>query len=202
MGCVRDADERRASVVPCNCGQQLMPIDKGTTRMTKLTTATCLAALALWVAPMGAQAQTLLAQDKVVVLACLENMENGTENATTWNQCTTLMFQPCAEEEVGLAGHVACLKAERTGWQASLETLQAKVFEAITVQASGELSDLLEGWTKFVGQKCQEVAMQRAGTGADAAQVGCEIAEMVGLSSEYAACLEGRSTAPFCKIEQ
>ena len=146
----------------------------------------------------SAKAQAVIPQDKVEVLACVENLETS----TTWAQCTTMMFQPCADEEVGSGGHVACLGGQRTGWQAALETLEAKVFEAITPVAAGELKDLLGGWTKFVAQKCQQVAKDRAGTGAEAALRGCEIAEMVGLSSEYAACLEGRSTAPFCKIAE
>lgn len=52
-------------------------------------------------------AETLVPQDKILVFACLENMEQG----TTWPQCVELMFQPCVSESAGLSGEFsACVE--------------------------------------------------------------------------------------------
>jgi len=151
---------------------------------------------AILVFPQMAPAQELPAE-KVLVLACLENLDQG----TTWPQCAGLMFQPCEGEEVGSEGHVACLKGEREGWGREMEGLQTQVFDSITTGGTSELVDVLGQWTGYVGQKCQEVAAQRVETGAESARLGCEITEMVGLVGEFAACLEGRSAAPYCEFK-
>lgn len=139
-----------------------------------------------------------LPKDQIFVLACLENLEQS----TTWGQCLNLMFQPCADNDVGSEAHVSCLTSERTRWRSSLENLQEQVFGAITVAGGGELADVMGQWTGYVAQKCQEVAASKVETGAQSARLGCEITEMVGLTGEFAACLEGRSTMAYCAFKQ
>ena len=167
-------------------------------RLTRLLPIGALIALGLTSSVAVSEARTPLAQDKALVLNCIESMEI----TTTWAQCVSLMFQPCVKEEVGSEGHVMCLKDERTKWQASVETLQGEVYAAITPNAGVQLTDVISEWTKFVGQKCQTVAEEKDDTRAQSAQVGCEVAEMVGLAVEYAACLDGRSRAEFCVMKE
>ncbi len=136
-------------------------------------------------------------EDQILVLACLENIEQS----TTWGQCLNLMFQPCAQQEVGSDGHANCLRSERTRWRATMENLQEQVFDVITVSGGSELAGVMGQWTGYVAQKCQEVAATRAETGPESARLGCEITEFVGLTGEFAACLEGRSNAPYCQYK-
>ncbi|WP_281856247.1 hypothetical protein [Litoreibacter halocynthiae] len=144
-----------------------------------------------------AMAQDTIAQDKVLVLACLETMEAG----TTWPQCVELMFQPCVSHEVGTAAHATCLGGVREEWSGTVKTLQDEVIEAVTSEGSSELLDLMGQWTGYVVQKCQDVAVSKP-DGAESARLGCEISELAGLSGEFAACLEGRSSAGYCEIKQ
>jgi hypothetical protein len=139
-----------------------------------------------------------LDKDKVLVLACLEQMDQS----TTWNQCLNLMFQPCVGEEVGSDGHVACLTGERTAWGKVAERLQLDVSAAITADGNTQLAEILGSWTGVIVQNCAEVAAAKAATGSESARLGCEITEVVGLSGELAACLEGRSTAEFCTFKE
>lgn len=138
-----------------------------------------------------------LDEDQILVLACLENLEDS----TSWPQCSALLFQPCAQEEVGSDGHVACLQVQRDRWSASADGLRDDVSDALVPDAATELADLLAQWSGFVVKKCENVAAQRVETGADSARLGCEITELTGLSGELAACLEGRSVAEYCKFE-
>ncbi len=156
------------------------------------------AVLALLTGPALAESQeSVLTQEQTVVLACVERLD-AAEQATQWPQCVNLIFAPCAQETVGSAPHLTCLTEERVSWNSAVEGLQAQVMEAVTPEGASTLTDLLDQWTDYVALKCNAVAREKAGISADAAQIGCEVAEMVGLSGEYAACLEGRSTAPFC----
>ena len=150
---------------------------------------------ALAVSP--AIAETPLAQDKILVLACLENMEQG----TTWPQCVELMFQRCVSHEVGTDAHAACLSEVREDWSGTVKDLQGQVIEAVTSSGSSELLDLMGQWTGYVVQKCQEVADTKT-TGAQSARLGCEVSELAGLSGELAACLEGRSSAGYCEFKE
>lgn len=136
--------------------------------------------------------------EKVLVLACLERMEDG----TTWSQCLNLMFQPCVGETVGSEGHVACLTTERVAWGKVAETLQLEVSGAITAKGNTELAEILGSWTGIIVQNCAEIAAAKSATGADSARLGCEISEVVGLSGELAACLEGRSAAEYCTFKE
>jgi hypothetical protein len=136
--------------------------------------------------------------EKVLVLACLEQMDNE----TTWNQCLNLMFQPCVGEVVGSDGHVACLKDERIEWGKVAEKLQREVSAAVTAKGNTQLAEIMGSWTGIIVQNCADVGASRQATGSESARLGCEISEMVGLSGELAACLEGRSTAEYCAFKE
>ncbi|MEM9434808.1 MAG: hypothetical protein AAGA12_12870 [Pseudomonadota bacterium] len=143
----------------------------------------------------------VLSEDKVLVLTCLERMD-AEENPTSWGQCLNQIFAPCAAEQVGAEPHLQCLEEQRMSWRSVSEDLLEEVFGAITQEGSAELATLLGPWTGYVVQKCETVAKERAATSAEAGRLGCEITEIVGLSGEYVACLEGRSAAPYCVLAQ
>jgi hypothetical protein len=167
--------------------------------MLKPTLAAALAALTFSAsAPTQAQAsEPLIAEDKLLVLGCLEQIEQG----TTWGQCVNLMFAPCAAETPGTDGHVACLTGVRGEWSETVRNLQAKVLDVVTIGGQSQIVDLMDLWSKFVVQKCNEVALARS-TGAESARLGCEVSEFAGLADEFAACLEGRSTADYCTLKE
>ena len=142
-------------------------------------------------------ADTTVSPDKVLVLACLENMGTSTQ----WSQCVELMFQPCVANEVGSDAHAACLGEERKIWADTVRILQTDLQAAITTEASSQVVDIMGQWTGYVVQKCEEQAAART-TGAESARLGCEISELAGLSGEFAACIEGRSTAQYCVYKE
>jgi hypothetical protein len=142
------------------------------------------------------QADSVLPKAHVSALACLENL--GTKS--TWNQCLGQLFAPCVGDDVGSESHVRCLKGQREDWSVSMTLLQAEVTDAITLKAATEMSEILGGWVNYVSQKCEAVSVN-ASVSADAARLGCQITEFAGLAGEYAACLEGRSTADFCVLK-
>jgi hypothetical protein len=130
-------------------------------------------------------------------MACLENM--GT--STSWNKCLGLIFAPCVEVEVGSEAHVSCLEGQRENWSASMQFLQKDVTDAITLKSAEDLFEILSGWVNYVSQKCQASEDSTDNSAMAAKQLGCRITELVGLSGEYAACLEGRSTADYCVLK-
>ncbi|NNK79845.1 MAG: hypothetical protein HKP40_14170 [Litoreibacter sp.] len=156
------------------------------------------ASLVLALSAVPSVAAEPLTEDKLQVLSCLEQLDQGAE----WSQCLDLMFGPCAEHKVGSEVHLACLGEERLSWRLVLVELQAQVFEAVTPSGASDLATLLGQWTGYVVQKCEAVGTARADISSEAGQLGCEITEMVGLSGEFAACLEGRSAAPYCSYPQ
>lgn len=160
-----------------------------------MKTATLLAAAALATAAPAQAQDTVIAKDKVLVLGCLEAMGN----TTSWPQCAQLMFKPCEAEEIATDAHASCLGMVRTEWSDTVKILQDQVFEAVTPKGSSEVIELMGLWTNYVSQKCDQVAAGKQ-SGAQSARIGCEISEFAGLSGEFAACLEGRSTAEFCEI--
>jgi hypothetical protein len=85
-----------------------------------------LLSVGLAVLATAAQADTNLPQSHVNSMACLENMGQS----TSWGQCLSLIFEPCASFEVASTAHVACLQSEREGWTASMRLLQEDVTEA------------------------------------------------------------------------
>ena len=144
-----------------------------------------------------AQAQSSLPKEHINAMACLENM--GT--STSWNQCLGLIFAPCVTDEVGSETHVACLQLQREDWTASMQLLQTDVTDAITLKSAEDLTEILSGWINYVSQKCQTVEDAADNSALAAKQLGCQITELAGLSGEYAACLEGRSTADYCVLK-
>ena len=149
------------------------------------------------VVAMAAQAETKLPQAHVNSMACLENMGQS----TSWGQCLGLIFEPCVSLEVASEAHLTCLQSEREGWTATMRLLQEDVTEAITVKSAEDLAGILSGWINYVSQKCQADGDPEGKPRLAAKQLGCQITELVGLSGEYAACLEGRSTADYCVLK-
>ena len=156
-----------------------------------------LMSVGLAVLATAAQADTKLPQAHVNSMACLENMVQS----TSWGQCLSLIFEPCASLEVASEAHVACLQSEREGWTASMRLLQVDVTKAITVKSAEDLASILSGWINYVSQKCQADGDPEGNLPLAAKQLGCQITELAGLSGEYAACLEGRSTADYCVLK-
>lgn len=146
---------------------------------------------------VAAQAQSSLSKEHINVMACLENMEAS----TTWNQCLGLIFAPCAGNEIASEAHVACLQAQRKDWNESMQVLQSDVTDAITLKSAEDLAKILSGWINYVSQKCQAGTDATDNPEVAAKQLGCQITELAGLSGEYAACLEGRSTADYCILK-
>lgn len=132
------------------------------------------------------------------VLGCLAGMEV----TTTWDQCRTQMFAPCAGLEVGAADHLACLSEDKAGWQALMTGYQATLRDRLTNGALLDLTGLMGQWTGYVSQKCAEVGEARAEISREAAVLGCEISEIAGLTVEFAACDAGQSTAPYCTLKE
>ena len=151
----------------------------------------------LSVSALSAQAETAVPQAHVNSMACLETMGQG----TSWGQCLGLIFEPCVSFEVASEAHLACLQSEREGWTATMRLLQEDVTEAITVKSAEDLAGILSGWINYVSQKCQAEGDPEGNSPLAAKQLGCQITELVGLSGEYAACLEGRSTADYCVLK-
>ena len=144
-----------------------------------------------------AQSQSSLPQEHINAMACLENMGAS----TSWNQCLGLIFAPCLEVEVGSEAHVSCLQGQREKWSTSMQFLQKDVTDAITLKSAEDLFEILSGWINYVSQKCQTVEDAADNFALAAKQLGCQITELAGLSGEYAACLEGRSTADYCVLK-
>jgi hypothetical protein len=162
----------------------------------KIHLLTC--ALALSFAPGAALAENVLPPSHIAALNCVENLDAS----MTWSQCLNVIFAECATNEVGSEDHLACLGTLQETWVGTLETLGTDAREVITEKGNAELAELLDAWTKFVVQKCEAVALEKAASSADAARLGCEVTEIVGLSGEYVACLEGRSNAPYCERKE
>tara|TARA_B110000483_G_scaffold87172_1_gene107627 strand:- start:191 stop:673 length:483 start_codon:yes stop_codon:yes gene_type:complete len=153
-------------------------------------------AAALVILGTAGQADSVLPKAHVLALACLENL--GT--TSTWNQCLGQLFAPCLGDDVGTESHVRCLQGQRENWSVSMTLLQKEVTDAITLKAATEMSEILGGWVNYVSQKCEAVSVN-ASVSADSARLGCQITEFAGLTGEYAACLEGRSTAEYCVLK-
>ncbi|WGI23382.1 hypothetical protein [Amylibacter sp. IMCC11727] len=131
-------------------------------------------------------------------VACLSKMDNG----TTWEQCRTMMFEPCAELELGSAPHLACLKSEKADWRVHLDANITKLNSSLSMDGAAQLTELLVSWNDYLGKKCSAVAESRKGAGQEAAYVGCEISEYAGVAAEFDTCLSGKSLQPYCKFQQ
>lgn len=137
-------------------------------------------------------------QAKRVVLTCLDGMETE----TTWGQCLDILFEPCAVHAVGSKDHVGCLFKERQDWRLVMEEEQVRVLKELTPGGAADLAQIMSQWFGYVGQKCGGVAEEKADISADAAQLGCEISEIVGVTAEFSTCRSGNSTAPYCIIQE
>lgn len=144
-----------------------------------------------------ANEEKVIDDDHVLALACLEQMDIN----TTWEQCVFQIFKECTDHSIGTDDHVACLEDLKEEWNVSVTALQSKVLEDVTPAGGTELLEVFEGWVKFVSQKCEQQSLNKEAGPANSARLGCQITEMVGLSGEFAACLEGRSTWDYCKLK-
>ena len=152
-------------------------------------------ALALALAVPGPAVAEASVQDEV--LECLANIGSGTD----WNTCLKAMFAPCAMEKIGSDPHLECLSTERADWRAAKNSAEASIVDDLTNAGMEELSGLMLAWPKFVDNKCTAVAEGRADISYDAAQIGCQIAEIALMTNELTACAEGRSVEDYCQFE-
>ena len=130
------------------------------------------------------------------VLQCFSGMGVTTE----WNQCLNAMFAPCAAETVGSADHVGCLAQQREDWRLAKIEVETSVLSRLSETGMEELSWLMLAWPKFVEDKCRAVAESRADISYEAAALGCQISELALMTNEFSACLDGRSTEPYCQL--
>jgi len=138
-----------------------------------------------------------LAQDTPArgdILSCVAAMETDAD----WAVCRTRMFAGCADHPAGSSPHVACLTDDRAGWQEVLDGTTTDVTGILTAEGATELAQLLTQWFGYVGQKCAAVGASRAEISEEAAILGCEISEIVGLTAELQSCRAGSSTSPYC----
>lgn len=144
-------------------------------------------------------ASAVLAEEgqQETVLACLSEIGTSTE----WNTCLNLMFEPCAEDEVGSEGHVACLIQQKENWRQTKVAAELEVLDRLTEAGVAELGSVMLGWPKFVEDKCTAVGEARASISRSAAKLGCEISEHVLITNEFRACLGGRSTENYCTFK-
>lgn len=131
-------------------------------------------------------------------VACLSKMDAG----TTWEDCRTMMFEPCAGQELGSAPHLACLKEQKADWRVHLDANITKLNSNLSMDGAAQLTELLVSWNDYLGKKCEAVAQSRTGAGQEAAYVGCEISEYAGVAAEFDTCLSGKSLQPYCKFQQ
>jgi hypothetical protein len=142
--------------------------------------------------------QSMLSEAQARVTGCLFAL--GGE--TTGTQCAGLMFAPCADQEVGSEGHVACLRQEQQAWQGAMMGKVSLLGDILTTDGSNELTQLMGGWINLIAQNCGEVASAKEGLAARSAELGCQISEIAGATTEFVACAEGLSTAPYCVIQE
>lgn len=132
------------------------------------------------------------------VLSCFGDMGVRTE----WNECLSVMFAPCAQEDVGSAAHLGCLSEQREDWRQAKIEAEGDVISQLTEDGMAELSGLMIAWPKFVEDKCNAVAESRAGISSEAAELGCRISELALITNEMTACLSGRSTEAYCQLRE
>lgn len=144
---------------------------------------------------------TVLAADETIqdqVLSCLAKVGTSTD----WNTCLNTMFAPCAGMDVGADDHLACLTQQRADWRTSKIRAESGVVKTLSDAGMEELSGVMLAWPKFVDQKCKAVAESRADISYEAAQIGCQIAEIALMTNEMTACAEGRSVEEYCQIKE
>jgi len=152
-----------------------------------------LLAFMLIVTPSSAQPIT----NQTLVLNCLAQI--GEE--TSWEQCRGMIFAPCQEHKVGTDTHGACLLKQKSEWEAEMQSLQEDLVEKLTPSGNSMLAELMVNWVSYRATRCSEVAEAKSETG-KSAKLGCEVTEIAGIAAEFQACLEGRSTTPYCTIKE
>ena len=146
----------------------------------------------------GAASASEIENEQDWVVDCLSRMEVS----TSWDECRTGMFQMCQTATVGSAEHLSCLTEQSDKWKVYLQDYTDLLNEKLTSEGALELSMLLGQWFGYVGNKCAAVAESKAEISSEAAGLGCEISEFAGLVTEFHACLDQRSTAPYCVIKE
>lgn len=141
------------------------------------------------------QAEITPAQGQV--LSCLEALDQG----TSWNQCLNLIFAPCADHTVGAAAHLDCLRGEQAEWENAMDDQRLALLRVLTPTGAADLGRALGQWVPYVTEKCETIAASRPAA-PDAARLGCQITETVGVTGEFVACREGRSLVPYCQIAE
>lgn len=149
--------------------------------------------LLLGITPVSAQRIT----NQKLVLNCLAQL--GEE--TSWQQCRGMIFAPCQEHTVGTDTHGACLLKQKTDWETEMSNHQEVLVEKLTLSGNSMLAELMGNWFSYREARCNEVAEARP-EAEKSAKLGCEVAEIAGLTAEFQACLEGRSTTPYCTIKE
>ena len=165
-------------------------------KLTKLIAACVVLQMVSGVQTFAQTAPTDLAKYRADVLDCVSRMEVQ----TTWAQCRTFMFSVCPTEVVGNEQHLACLSDKRAEWEGEMQAHMAQLSEEITPSGMLALTEIVAGWVSAVSQNCRAVGIARAEISQEAAETGCHISEVVGLTAELNACLDGRSKAPYCEI--
>lgn len=149
--------------------------------------------LLLGITPVSAQPIT----NQKLVLNCLAQL--GEE--TSWQQCRGMIFAPCQEHTVGTDTHGACLLKQKTDWETEMSNHQEVLVEKLTLSGNSMLAELMGNWFSYREARCNEVAEARP-EAEKSAKLGCEVAEIAGITAEFQACLEGRSTTPYCTIKE
>jgi len=135
--------------------------------------------------------------NQTLVLNCLAQI--GEE--TSWEQCRGMMFAPCGEHKVGTDTHSACLLKQKTDWETEMSNQQEVLVEKLTPSGNSMLAELMGNWFSYREARCNEVAEARPEAG-KSAKLGCEVTEIAGITAEFQACIEGRSTTPYCTIKE
>jgi hypothetical protein len=112
-----------------------------------------------------------------------------------------MIFAPCGEHTVGTDTHAACLLKQKTDWESEMNNQQEVLVEKLTLSGNSMLAELMGNWFSYREARCNEVAEARPEAG-KSAKLGCEVAEIAGITAEFQACLEGRSTTPYCTIKE
>ena len=152
----------------------------------------------LAVAGMSYAADSKITDAKRSTMQCIEDMGVS----TTWGQCANLMFKSCAHSEVGTTDHLTCLNAEHDGWREAMEGERLALANELSPTGVSELAQVMEHWFGYVAQKCAQVALGKSAIAAEAAQTGCEISEIAGVTTEFVACRANRSKAPYCVMQK
>lgn len=135
--------------------------------------------------------------NQTLVLNCLATI--GDE--TSWPECRGIMFAPCEEYTVGTAVHQSCLLRQKTDWENEMADKQEALVEKLTASGNSMLAELMSNWVTYREARCMEVSAERP-EAERSAKLGCEVAEIAGITAEFDACLEGRSTTSYCTLKE